>query len=274
MPQIHPTALIDGNISIADDVVIGPHCVLEGDITIGSKTRFIGNCYLTGKLVIGERNIVYPFSCIGFAGQDNNYPHDKFEPGILIGDDNIFREGVTIHRATRDLPTTIGNKNVFMTTTHIGHDCQIGHNTTLATDVTMGGHVHLHDNVIVGGCAGVHQFVSIGKGAMLGGLFFTTLDVPPYFMLTGSNIVGSLNLIGMRRSGMTSEDITKRKEIYKLLYRSGNTIKNSLAQLKEDDDPIALEYVEFIETSRRGIVRPYVQKRSERRGSAIPHDQS
>lgn len=274
MAQIHPTAIVDGNISLADDVVIGPHCVLQGDITIGSETRLVGNCYLTGTLTMGSRNVVYPFACIGFAGQDVNYPHDKYEPGIAIGNDNTFREGVTVHRATQNIPTTIGNNNLFMTTSHVGHDCQLANNIVQVTDSTLGGHVHLQDNILIGGGTGLHQFVTIGKGAMLGGQFFTTLDVLPYFMLTGGNIVGSLNLIGMRRSGMAQEEITKRKEIFKLFYRSGNTINTSVKQLKQDGDPISLEYVEFIESSRRGIVRPYSQRRRERRGSALTNDQT
>jgi len=274
MPEIHPTAVLEGNISLADDVVIGPHCVLQGDVTIGSATRLIGNCYITGTLVMGQRNLVYPFTCIGFAGQDANYPHDKYEPGIVIGDDNTFREGVTIHRATRDIPTTIGNNNVFMTTSHVGHDCQIANNTILVTDSTLGGHVYIQDDVIIGGGTGVHQFVSIGAGAFLHGGSFTTFDVAPYFMLTGGNIVGSLNLVGMRRSGMDREDITKRKEIFKLLYRSDHIFSKSLELLKDDDDPIAMEYVAFIEASRRGLVKPELQRRSQRRGSAISHESS
>ena len=269
MPQIHSTAILEGNISLADDVVIGPHCVLRGEITIGAGTSIIGNAYLTGTLVMGERNTVYPFACIGFAAQDINYPVDQCEPGIFIGDDNTFRESVTVHRATLDLPTTIGNHNFLMTTAHVGHDCQIGNNVTLVTDSALGGHVHVHDKVIIGGASSVHQFVTIGKGGMLAGSVITTYDVLPYFLLTGYNIIGSVNIVGMRRSGMVSEEITRRKEIFKLIYRSDNSLNKAVEILKEQNDPIALEYVEAIESSRRGIVPRANARRNERRGISV-----
>ena len=104
MPEIHPTAILDGAISLADDVVIGPYCVLKGEITISSGTTLIGNCYLTGKLTMGKENVVYPFSSIGFAPQDIGFPSEQYEPGIVIGDNNVFRENSTIHRATQDRP--------------------------------------------------------------------------------------------------------------------------------------------------------------------------
>jgi UDP-N-acetylglucosamine acyltransferase len=272
MPEIHPTAILDGNISLADDVIIGPYCVLNGDITIGKGTTLIGNTYLTGKLTIGENNTIYPFASIGFAPQDINFPADLYEPGIVIGNDNIFREHSTVHRATQDTPTTSGHGNVFMTTSHVAHDCQIANNCTIVTDVSLAGHVHLQDNVILGGSSNIHQFVTLGKGVMIIGLSYASYDVPPYFMITGGNIIGSINIIGMRRSGMERSEITRRKEIYKLLYKSENSIKSSVAQLKDEGDKVALEYVAFIESSRRGVVAPYHHKRSERRGMATAHE--
>jgi len=272
MSNIHPTAILDGNISLEDDVIIGPHCVLRGDISLGSGTRLIGNCYLTGKLTMGSNNTIYPFVSIGFAAQDTNFPDDKYEPGIVIGNNNVFREQSTVHRATQDKPTTIGDSNMFMTTSHVGHDCRIENNCTIVTDVSLAGHVHLQDNVILGGSANIHQFVTLGKGVMIIGLSYASYDVPPYFMITGGNIIGSINIIGMRRSGMSSEEIARRKEIYKLLYKSGNSIKKSVVQLKEDGDTVALEYIAFIESSRRGVVAPYHLKRSERRGMAISNE--
>ena len=101
MPDIHPTTILDGNISLADDVAIGPHSVLMGDISIGSGLRLIGNCYLAGTLDIGENNTVYPFVSIGFTSQDINFPYDQYEPGIKIGNNNVFREGTTVHQATQ-----------------------------------------------------------------------------------------------------------------------------------------------------------------------------
>jgi UDP-N-acetylglucosamine acyltransferase len=272
MPEIHSTAIVKGDVTLADDVVIGPHCVLEGDITIGSGTRLLGNVYLTGTLVIGERNILYPYTCIGFAAQDVNFPPDKFEPGIIIGNDNTFREGSTVHRATQDSPTTIGNDNMFMTSSHVGHDCQVANNVTIVTGGGLGGHVHVEDRVIIGGGTIVHQFVTIGKGAMLGAGLFAAQDIAPYFMLTGINIVGSVNLVGMRRSGMDGEEITRRKDIFTLLYRNDNTIKSSINTLEQDGDVIAMEYAAFAKSSRRGLVAPQHKTRNQRRGVASVHE--
>ena len=268
MPEIHSTAIVGGDVTLADDVVIGPHCVLEGEITVGSGTRLIGNVYLTGKLAIGERNVLYPFTCIGFAAQDVNYPPDKFEPGIVIGDNNTFREGSTVHRATQESPTTIGNDNMFMTSSHVGHDCQVANSVTIVTGAGLGGHVHVQDKVIIGGATIVHQFVTLGTGAMLGAGLFAAQDVAPYFMLTGINIVGSINLVGMRRSDMDRQEITRRKQIYTLLYRSEQTIKHSLEALEHDGDAIAMEYVSFAGTSRRGLIAPQHTTRNKRRGMA------
>lgn len=269
MPQIHSTAILEGDISLAEDVVIGPHCVLKGEITIGAGSTIIGNAYLTGKLVMGERNTVYPFACIGFAAQDVNYPADLFEPGIVIGDGNTFRENATVHRATQDVPTTIGNNNFLMTTSHVGHDCRVGNNVTLVSNSALGGHVHVQDKVIVGGGSAVHQFVTIGKGAMIAAGLTTTYDVLPYFLLTGYNIVGSVNLIGMRRGGMDREEITRRKEIFKLLYRSDHSHNKTVEMLTEQNDPIALEYIAAIDSSRRGIVPCANATRNARRGTSV-----
>ena len=266
MPDIHPTSIVDENITLANDVIIGPHCVLRGNITLGAGTRLIGNNYLTGKLIMGKGNLVYPFACIGFAGQDINYSHEMYEPGIVIGDNNVFREGATVHRSTQKKPTTIGNDNMFMTTSHVGHDCQIANKTTIVTDASLGGHVHVEDGVVVGGGTVIHQFCTLGRGAMLAMGVGTSLDILPYFMLTGNNVVGSINVVGMRRNEMSKEEINRRKEIFKLFYRSGQTIAKIANQLKEDGDGIALEYVQFIENSRRGIVKPINLKRNQRRG--------
>jgi UDP-N-acetylglucosamine acyltransferase len=272
MPEIHPTAILDGDITLDESVTIGPHCVLSGTISIGADTKLIGSSYLTGTLSIGTGNTIYPTAHIGFAAQDICFPHNQFDPGISIGNNNIFREGTTIHRATQDIATTIGNDNVFMTNSHVGHDCQIGNNNTIVSGVLLAGHVHVRNNVTIGGGTSIHQFVTIGSGAMLCGASFATYDVPPFFMLTGGNIVGSVNIIGMRRSGMDIAEIDRRKEIYKLLYRGGGIINSYLGKLRSDGDEIAIEYADFIDSSRRGIIAPYHTKRSARRGLTVTNE--
>ncbi|MDP7008254.1 MAG: acyl-ACP--UDP-N-acetylglucosamine O-acyltransferase [Phycisphaerales bacterium] len=269
MPTIHPTSIVDTRVQLADDVVIGPNCVLQGDIKIGKGSTLIGNCYLTGKLLMGENNVVYPYACIGFAAQDVHYSHDLYEPGIVIGNNNTFREGTTVHRGTQESPTTIGNDNLFMTTSHVGHDAQIGNNVTIVTNSALGGHVHIHDRVLVGGGSCIHQFVTVGKGAMLAGGTTTTYDILPYFLLSGYNNIGSVNIVGMRRSGMDREEITKRKDVFKMFYRSNLSQTKVLQLLEEQNNSVAQEYIDAVANSRRGIVPKTNANRAARRGSFV-----
>lgn len=261
MPTVHPTAVIDGDVQLAADVTIGPHCVLDGTsgpIRIGSGTKLRGNVYLTGPLIIGQRNTLYPFACIGFAPQDLKWDPDRAGAGVVIGDDNTFRESVTIHRATRDdTPTTIGNDNYFMAGSHAGHDCQIANNCIFANATLLAGFVRVDDRVITGGGSAVHQFCRVGRGTMLGGTSAIVQDLPPYFMLTGLNVAGSVNLIGLRRSGASKETIEDVRWVYKTLYRSGLSMTSALERLRErherENRPMIQEYIDFIATSKRGI---------------------
>ncbi len=255
MPTIHPTAALEGDVQLAADVAIGPHCVLTGPITIGAGTRLIGNVYLQGPLTMGCGNVVYPFACLGFAPQ-----HAKFDPntpgsGLTIGDNNTFREHVTIHRAFEAAhPTRIGSRNLFMVNSHAGHDCVVGDHCTLVNNSALGGHVQMQDRVTLGGGAVVHQFCRIGRGAMLSGAMGTSRDLPPWFMLTGNNLCGSINLVGMRRSGMSRDEIDAVKWVYRTLYREGYTINDAVEELKSRaGEPLIDEYIAFIESSDRGI---------------------
>jgi UDP-N-acetylglucosamine acyltransferase len=255
MPEIHPSAVIDEMVAIADDVVVGPGCVLTGDVTVGPGTRLVGNVYLNGPVTMGGDNVVYPFACLGFAPQSTGYDPNDPGCGLIIGDGNTFREGVTIHRAMTDEgPTRVGNGNYFMANAHAGHDAQIGSDCIFGNQTLLAGHVRIDDRVITGGNAVVHQFCRVGRGAMFSGLVGVSLDVPPWFMVTGINICGSVNLIGLRRSGMPRESIDAVRWAYRTLYRSGHTTAQALDVLKERaDEPIVAEYVEFIETSKRNI---------------------
>lgn len=255
MPEIHPTAIIEGDVDLADDVVIGPHCVLKGPITLASGNRLIGGVWLTGPLTMGESNICYPGACLGFAPQDYKWDPRKAGAGVIIGSANIFREGVTIHRATSDeTPTTIGNSNFWMANSHAGHDCQIASHCVFTNTTLLAGHVRVDERVVTGGHSGVHQFCRVGRGVMLAGGAITTRDVLPFFMLTGHNVAGSLNVVGLRRSGMPADEIEDVRWVYKTLYRRGLSFKAAREALKDRAErPLVREYLEFIDTSNRGI---------------------
>lgn len=257
MPTIHPTATIDGDCDLAEDVTIGPNCVLIGPVTIGPGTRLLGNAYLNGPITLGADNSVYPYACLGFAPQHAKFDPDKPGLGLAIGNSNVFREHVTIHRAfLEDGPTRIGSHNYFMVNSHAGHDCIIGDHTTLVNNCCLGGHCVVEDHVIIGGATMVHQFCRLGRGAMLGGAMGTGLDILPWFMLTGNNVCGSVNLIGMRRSGFTREQIEDVRWIYRIVCREDHSMTRVLELLKErGDSELIKQYVEFIEASDRGICR-------------------
>lgn len=257
MPDIHPTAILEGDINLAEDVSIGPNCVLTGDITLGSGTKLIGHVYLTGPITMGENNIVYPFSCLGFAPQHANFDPGTPGKGLVIGEGNTFREQVTIHRAFEDeKPTTIGDRNLFMVSSHAGHDCSIGNDCTFANNALLAGHVIIEDRVILGGSAVVHQHCRIGYGAILSGIVGTGFDLAPWFMLTAINFAGSINLVGLRRNGVSRSDIDDAKWAYKVICKQGL----SLSLIKEElqtraDSPMIADYIRFVNVSTRGLCR-------------------
>lgn len=256
MPDIHPTAVVDGEVELAEDVEVGPHCVLTGRIQVGAGTRLLGNVYLTGPLSLGRNNLLYPFVALGFAPQDFKWDPKQPGAGLAIGDGNVFRESVTIHRATsHETPTRIGDRNYFMVNSHAGHDCQVGSRCVFANAALLGGSVRVGDDVIVGGNAAVHQHCRIGRGALLSGATGLNKDLPPFFMLTGSNVAGSINVVGMRRAGMPGPHIDDVKWAYKLLYRKGLSFKQAVDHMRtRADRPIVAELLAFLGSSERGLV--------------------
>lgn len=258
MPTVHPTAIIQGDVTLAADCLIGPNCVLDGEtgpITVGGGTRLIGNVYLTGPLHIGERNTIYPFACLGFSPQDLKWDPGRPGAGLVVGNGNTFREHVTLHRATSDdKPTTIGSDNYFMASSHAGHDCVVGNNCIFANASMLAGFVQVADRVITGGTAAIHQFVRLGRGVMVSGCVGPVQDVPPFFMVTGINVAGSINIIGLRRSKTPPDVIEDVRWVYKTLYRRGLSLKSAIEVVRERAErPMIREYLEFLESAKRGI---------------------
>lgn len=258
MPDVHSTAMIEGDVTLAEDVSIGPHCVLDGTtgpIEIGPGTRMIGSAYLSGPLTLGKNNTVYPFATLGFSPQDLKWDPARPGAGIVIGDGNTFREHISIHRATSDeTPTRIGDDNYWMATSHAGHDAQVGNECIFANGVALGGFVVVEDRVVIGGATVVHQFCRIGRGCMLSGATGMSLDLPPHFMLTGINVAGSINLVGLRRSKAPPETVEDVRWVYRTLYRRGLSLRNAIDILNERAErPVVREYIEFLKRSKRGI---------------------
>ncbi len=254
--QIHPSATIEGEVTLGEGVTVGPNCILDGTVGpvhIGDGSRLLGNCFVTGPTMMGCENTLWPGSAIGGPPQDVNFDPMTAGSGLIIGDRNIFREGASVHRGKTEAPTRIGDDNYFMSNSHAGHDCVLGNRIQLASGALLAGHVTVGDRVIFGGNAAAHQFVRIGAGAMIRGLSGASLDVPPWCINYEIGRIAGLNLIGMRRSGMSESEFARRREVYRVMYRQGLSMPSVIKLLREAGDPVAIEYADFIESSDRGV---------------------
>lgn len=261
--DIHPSALVDPGARLADGVKVGPFCVIGPDVTVGAGTVFGPHCVIDGKTSIGKNNTFYRFCSVGGMPQDKKYAGEP--TGLEIGDNNMFREYVTLNTGTiQDVGVTrLGSNNWVMAYVHVAHDCQIGSQTILANGVQMGGHVHIGDWAIVGGLAAIHQFGKIGAHAMVGGSSALHMDVPPYVMGSGNPCVPvGINTEGLKRRGFAPEAISAIRDAYKMLYRRGLPLDEAKAQIlaKQATEPLAHDalqvMLDFLETSTRGIIRP------------------
>lgn len=252
--RIHPTAIISAESEIADDVVIGPYVVIENKVRIGQGCVIRPYVHLIGPMVLGCRNTVFSGAVLGERPQHTKYNDEP--TSTEIGDDNIFREQVTVHRGTSQSWTTrIGNGNFFMANSHVAHDCIVGNNCILANGALVGGHSILHNNAYLSGNAAVHQFVRMGRLSLLSGTSASTKDVPPFVMIQGINVICGVNVVGMRRAGLTHEQIDGVRRAYNLLYRGDNLISIALEKITREVGHVApvAEMVQFIRDSKRGI---------------------
>ena len=233
--DVHPTAIVDSNAVLEDEVKVGPYCVIGDGAFIGARTKLLNHVTIMGNVRIGCDNVLYPYSVIGGDPQDRSY---KGSPTwVVVGDRNIIREHVTMHRATeKELGITrVGSDNFFMVGSHVAHDCIIGNNVSLANGVGLSGHVHIHDFAIVSGLAGVHQFTTIGRYAFVGAMAKIVTDVPPYMLADGTPCeVRCVNLVGLKRRGFTQADIQNLAVAHRLLYRHKIGVEEARNQLIND----------------------------------------
>ena len=256
--MIHETAIIHPEAKLGSNVRVGAYSIVGADVTIGDNCIVESHVVIKGPTDIGANNRFFQFGSIGEECQDKKYAGEPTR--LLIGDNNIFRESVTIHRGTvQDLnETRIGNDNLFMAYVHVAHDCIVGNHNILANNATIAGHVHLGDWAILGGFTGVHQFCHIGSHSFCGVGSVVVKDVPPYVTAAGQNAVPyGINSEGLKRRGFSSDAITAIKRGYKALYRQGNTIEQALAVLGElsEQHPEVKTLADFVAQSPRGIIR-------------------
>ncbi len=271
MPAIHPTATVDAAAHLADDVVIGPGCLIDGPVRLGAGTRLLGHVVLNGPVTIGAGNTLYPFTCVGYAPQDRKYDPATPGAGVAIGDHNVLRESVTIHRATGDQPTRLGDRNYLMVNSHLGHDAVVANDCTLANGALVGGHATIDDRVLVGGNAAVHQFVRVGRLAVLSGLAGLSQDLPPFCTSYYTRTVGSLNIVGLRRAGYRRH-IPALKRAFELLFQSRLSNASAIARIENElgDDPLCAELAAFVRASKRGVTAYVGRRAAETEPAADP----
>jgi UDP-N-acetylglucosamine acyltransferase len=252
---IHPTAVISQDARLADDVQVGPYAIIEGPVDVGPGCVIEGHACLTGPLKMGKDNYIGQGAVLGKNPQSRAYRGE--ETFLRIGNGNSFREHVTVHRGTVDGggETTIGDGNLMMIGSHLGHDACMGDRCTLVNGTLIAGHVLLENDCLLSGHAAVQQRARIGRLAMLGGLGSTTKDIPPFVLQQGHNCVSGLNLVGMRRAGIAAESINALREAFRVLYKEGRTLRSALDRIESDLGHISevREFVSFIQGSKLGI---------------------
>lgn len=255
--KIHKTAIVNKGAKLGRGVEIGPWCIIENNVTIGDNTKIWQNVYITSGTKIGKNNNIHMGGVLGHEPQHLSYKGEK--TGLTIGDGNIIREYVSIHRSfTKGQSTIIGDRNFFMGFAHIAHDCKIGNGVIICNSALLGGHVEVEDKVFIGGGAGIHQFSRIGTLAMLGGFARVTKDVVPYMLADGSySEIYGINIVGIRRAELDKKATRQIKEAYKILYRSGLNTTNALKKIRnlKDLTKEVLHIVEFAEKAKRGICK-------------------
>ncbi|XKM13382.1 acyl-ACP--UDP-N-acetylglucosamine O-acyltransferase [Orbaceae bacterium ac157xtp] len=255
---VHPSSIIEDGAIIGENVTIGPFCYIGANVEIGKGTTLKSHVVINGHTKIGCDNQIYQFASIGEVNQDLKY---RGEPTRTeIGDRNLIRESVTIHRGTIQGAnvTRIGNDNLFMINAHIAHDCQIASHCILANNATLAGHVELDDFVIIGGMTAVHQFCVIGAHVMVGGCSGVAQDVPPYIIAQGNHATPyGPNLEGLKRRGFSKEAMQAIRNSYKILYRQGLSLDEAKLQIAEiaKTQPEVATFTRFFERSTRGIIR-------------------
>jgi UDP-N-acetylglucosamine acyltransferase len=254
---IHSTAIIHPSAQLGKNVSVGAFSLIDADVSIGDNTVLESHVVVKGKTTIGQGNHIFQFASVGEDCQDKKYAGEPTE--LIIGDNNIIRESVTIHRGTiQDKSVTkIGSNNLLMCYVHVAHDCVLGDNSILATGATLAGHVHIGDWVIMGGVTAAHQFCHIGDHSFIGGGAIVLADVPPFIMLGNDSRPRGINAEGLKRRGFDSDTILQIKRGYKILYRNGNRATEAVEKLKElagNTQEVKL-LADFISQSSRGIVR-------------------
>jgi len=257
MKYIHPTAVIHPAADIGTDCFIGPYCIIGQKVKLGPGCRLHAHVIIEGDTELGASNEIFPFVSIGLKTQDLKYRGGRTR--TIIGNNNTFREFVTIHSATGDGEATIvGSNNHILAYSHIAHNVILGNKIIMSNAATLGGHVVVEDLAVIGGLAAVHQFCKIGKMSFIGGCSKVVQDVPPFMMADGNPAyVRTINKVGLDRNGISPEIQSHIKKAFKILFREDLTIPNALAKIESEIKlfPEIRALIDFVKNSQRGICR-------------------
>jgi len=253
--MIAPTAVIHPKARIGAGCVIGPYCVIGENVSLGSGCRLHSHVVIDGHTALGDNNEIFPFASIGLKTQDL-----KWKGGATrtqIGNNNTFREYVTVHSATGDGEfTTIGSHNHILAYCHIAHNVTLGDHIIMSNVATLAGHITVEDRAVIGGLAAVHQFCRVGAMAIIGGCSKVVQDVPPYMLADGNPAkTRTINKVGLERNGVADEAQSALKQAYKILFREGLTVPNALSKIETElpQSPELRHLVEFARRSERGL---------------------
>jgi UDP-N-acetylglucosamine acyltransferase len=255
--QIHPSAIVDGRAEIGAGTIVGPYCVIGAEVVLGQDCWLQHHVTLSGPTRAGARNKFYAYCSIGQQTQDLKY---QGEPTYLdIGDENTFREFVTINRSTTsEGKTRVGSRGNFLAYSHIGHDCTVGDEVVFSNNATLAGHVQMGNHAVMGGLTAVHQFCRIGRFAIMGGCSKIVQDVPPFMIADGNPAeIRGVNLVGLERQGFTPESVKWIKEAFRLIYRSKYNTRQAMEAIRKElpQNEEITQIIEFIGQSERGIIR-------------------
>jgi UDP-N-acetylglucosamine acyltransferase len=253
--MIHPSAVVHPGAQVGEECEIGPCCVIGENVVLGPRCRLHSHVVIDGHTKLGSDNEIFPFASIGLKSQDL-----KWNGGVTrteIGDNNTFREYVTVHSATADgESTTVGSHNHILAYSHIAHNVRVGSHVVMSNVATLAGHVTVEDHAVVGGLAAVHQFCRIGKMAIIGGCSKVVQDVPPFMLADGNPArTRTINKVGLERNGVSEEAQAALRQAYKMLFRGGLTLSNALAKIEKElpELPEVGHLIQFVRASERGI---------------------
>ncbi|HTI73052.1 MAG TPA: acyl-ACP--UDP-N-acetylglucosamine O-acyltransferase [Candidatus Limnocylindria bacterium] len=251
--RIHPTAVIDPHAEIDEDCLIGPGAVIDAHVRIGAGCRIGPGVYLTGHTTLGPGNCLHAGAVIGDAPQDLKYSGAPTR--LRIGANNVFREHVTVHRSNKlEEDTQIGDGNLFMAGSHVGHNCILGNHNVLANGALLAGHVTLADRAFISGNCLVHQFCRVGRLALMQGGSAISKDLPPFCIARGDNGMAGLNTIGLRRAGFDSPTRLALRQLFKVLFRRNERMSAALERARREfAHEVCLEQIAFVAASRRGV---------------------